>query len=905
MRPAVTERLPKISLVIPAFNEAERLPRFLATAKAWLTQRYGKLNEDFEIIVVDDGSTDGTDRVVVRELGEASLFRFADNRGKGAAVRVGMCVARGELRVFADADGATPIEELARLQLAIDAGADVAIASRAAAAGRRVYLDAEGKAAPDAPPAREGEIVWHVHRSRHVTGRIYSALVRFLFELDILDTQCGFKLFTAAAAEAVFTASTVDDFSFDTEILELARRRGLRIAEVAVSWRDVAGSRVNMLRDPLRMVKTLFLLRLRFGEPVFAFFAFLWLLTVRFLPLEETGHGLGARLFFLAKVTLTFAALLPVFAGLGGRLAALARAATASLGMGRTAPSRLEAAAVLLAGVTMSGIATFVAGRFAAPSATGALIVAAIGCGLYALRPAALPQLANNAIDALRTYRGARPALQSLVALVLALFLLRALPAFDFQGHGDGYLYHLSLAESWIRDGHTGFVANSIYSGYALAIEHYYLLLKLLAAGNAEQNALAQLTHVLVGFGGVLIALNALARLFVFGALRLAAAPILLAPGFFFVFTLPKNDGYLAASSLMAVAALASGEAATFVLVAACAFVIKPTAAIAFVAIAVAALVARRAQLRLFVLAAVAMVLVWLPFAAEHLRATGNPLFPLMNGIFQSPYAPLSMKTIVPEFKPFAFDLGVVARSFGRLVVEPLHLAGLVLALVAFGSVRARLWSDARFRFLAAYALLAFFFLLVGMGEFGGKVENRHFLTALGPVAVIALAAVAAFAARSRTARRLAVAGILALGLARSHVDVSSRRVAQLLTADNLTAALLARKPILSLNASLARAASARPIRMLALTDTNTPYFLANGEFWHRTQTYPVWTWRLDELTASTWLERLAEHHITHVVLEDGVADGYGPLMLPQLRLLRRAEAFALYEVETMTSVPR
>jgi dolichyl-phosphate beta-glucosyltransferase len=163
---------------------------------------------------------------VARAAGEGVLvLRHEPNRGKGYAVRRGMLAAAGERRLMTDADLSTPIGELSKLEAEIDRGCDVAIGSRAVA-GARIEV--------------------HQPAYREAMGRVFNRLVQALLLPGLADTQCGFKLFTAQAAEAAFAASRLDGFSFDVEALYVARRRGLRIAEVPVVWRNDAATRVGL-----------------------------------------------------------------------------------------------------------------------------------------------------------------------------------------------------------------------------------------------------------------------------------------------------------------------------------------------------------------------------------------------------------------------------------------------------------------------------------------------------------------------------------------------------------------------------------------------------------------------------------------------------------------------------------
>lgn len=215
---------PALSVVIPAFNEAARLPATLVRIADYL----GAAGLDHEILVVDDGSRDATAAIAEAALGgRVAVLRNPGNRGKGYAVRRGMLQARGERRLMSDADLSTPIEELERLMRRMDEGADVVIASRALP-GARIEIHQ--------PPFRES------------VGRLFNRLVQALVLPGLHDTQCGFKLWRAAAAQRAFSRSRLDGFSFDVEALYVAARAGLRIAEIPVVWRNDAATRVTLLR---------------------------------------------------------------------------------------------------------------------------------------------------------------------------------------------------------------------------------------------------------------------------------------------------------------------------------------------------------------------------------------------------------------------------------------------------------------------------------------------------------------------------------------------------------------------------------------------------------------------------------------------------------------------------------
>jgi dolichyl-phosphate beta-glucosyltransferase len=223
----------ELSLVLPCFNEADRLPATLSTHLAHLPDASGAA----EVLVVDDGSTDATAEVAqAAAAGDARVrvLRSRPNHGKGFAVRTGMLAAAGKLLVFTDADGAYGPRALERVVQAL-ASAPVAIGVRA----------------PDtaAPLARR------------VASRAFNHALHLLADLPFTDTQCGLKGFRREAAHQLFGRARVDGFAFDVELLVLARRLGLPVAEVPVCAQACSGSRVRVLADGCRMLGEVWSLR--------------------------------------------------------------------------------------------------------------------------------------------------------------------------------------------------------------------------------------------------------------------------------------------------------------------------------------------------------------------------------------------------------------------------------------------------------------------------------------------------------------------------------------------------------------------------------------------------------------------------------------------------------------------
>jgi len=214
---------PYLSIIIPAYNEEKRLPKTLRAINEYL--RGAKY--DYEILVVNDGSKDNTAEVVRSMEGEIknlSLLDNAVNQGKGSVVREGMLKARGEIRLFTDADDSTTIDHFEKMQPIFHKGYDVVIGSRAV---RGAFLD---------PPQ---PIV------RRIPGKIGNLIIQVLVLPGIWDTQCGFKAFRAEVATEVFKRSKINGWGFDVECLALARKMAFKIKEIPVHWVNDTSSRVK------------------------------------------------------------------------------------------------------------------------------------------------------------------------------------------------------------------------------------------------------------------------------------------------------------------------------------------------------------------------------------------------------------------------------------------------------------------------------------------------------------------------------------------------------------------------------------------------------------------------------------------------------------------------------------
>ena len=221
---------PRYSIVIPAYNEGERIGQGLDRVLEYI----GEQKWDAEVIVVNDGSRDNTAELVRQYAARNPIVRLVENpgnRGKGYSVRNGMGAAGGQILLFTDADLSAPISEAGKLVSALE-GADVAIGSR--------WMD----------PALQTE---RQPLFRQLAGRIFNLLLRITLGLRFKDTQCGFKVFTQQAAGQIFPRQRIERWGFDPEILFIAKRLGLKVREVPVKWAHDERSKISPLRDGMRM----------------------------------------------------------------------------------------------------------------------------------------------------------------------------------------------------------------------------------------------------------------------------------------------------------------------------------------------------------------------------------------------------------------------------------------------------------------------------------------------------------------------------------------------------------------------------------------------------------------------------------------------------------------------------
>lgn len=230
------EALPRVSLIIPAYDEGGRIGATLERVADYFSEQ----GYAHEILVVDDGSTDDTGEIVAQSFPDVRVIAYARNRGKGYAMRRGLAEARGAFRIVYDADASTPIEEIDKLWPEFDRGAAVILGSRAL-------------------PGSDVQV--RQPKYRRLMGRGYNMLLHALRLTPFRDTQCGFKAFTAESCEVILPRLTVNGFGSDCEMLFVAQMHGLSVVEIPIRWINSLESRVNPILDSFGMFREVIMIR--------------------------------------------------------------------------------------------------------------------------------------------------------------------------------------------------------------------------------------------------------------------------------------------------------------------------------------------------------------------------------------------------------------------------------------------------------------------------------------------------------------------------------------------------------------------------------------------------------------------------------------------------------------------
>jgi hypothetical protein len=257
-------------------------------------------------------------------------------------------------------------------------------------------------------------------------------------------------------------------------------------------------------------------------------------------------------------------------------------------------------------------------------------------------------------------------------------------------------------------------------------------------------------------------------------------------------------------------------------------------------------------------------ILGFLPFAIQNALVTKNPFFPLLNNVFNSPYASVSMQSLVTEMSPFSISIERFLFSFIALLKSQAVFWG---GLLFFGmkSLRDGWRSDRLALFISAFSLLNFILLLVCMGPYGGAIEDRHFLIPIACFILLSILAVQRFV-KGRSYEKHSFFVIFFVALMISHFDSSLKSDFNFFRKEQLTQDFFSRKSLIQINAELSLLQQ-KSLKILNLTGDNMSYFLEHGVSWHKSYSYPVLFWNFQEMSEKEWIEKIKEHRITHLIV--------------------------------------
>lgn len=582
-------------------------------------------------------------------------------------------------------------------------------------------------------------------------------------------------------------------------------------------------------------------------------------------PLEQSLSSPMAAWYFILKTLVQFMTLVPCLWGIGKGLAK-------GVGRSRAPLSPLEQVIELLIhvflGTLITGVWTFAAGLL---SVSPLLLIPVFGLGLtgFLKYGSEFTHTLQEAAQELKEfYSSLAPTKKGVFWLFLSLCFIKFFKVFTFQAHEDAYLYHLSLAETWIGLGHTGVNTDNIASGYALGVEHFYLFLKLWLGGNSEQNALSQMIQAVVGYGGFTLSFLFLARRWLSAYEGMVMLLLFLSPLMIYFGLLPKNDAFVFAIGGFALFSLSTKRWSFFYLICCSALLVKITSALALFLVSVFWFLTmtdrKLSHFKPLILGALGTCLSFLPFGLNNYFVTENPFFPLFNDIFRSPFGPALRESLVQEMAPFQITKDQLGQSLLQLIKDlwfPLTAAGSSLLLI---KPRGQTVKDPLI--WIGFGLGFFLSLCLFLGPYG-QVESRHFMLSL-VFLVIGLTSLFFIRSRGSSWTPLLKAGFVAIAISLTHADVSLRHMLQFFRHAHPTNQIVEQKPLLAINQYLSGLNQSKRPKVLALTTSNTAYFLTKGTFWHPSFSYPVWTWDSKDWSKSQWEEMLQKHQITYVITE-------------------------------------
>lgn len=618
------------------------------------------------------------------------------------------------------------------------------------------------------------------------------------------------------------------------------------------------------------------------GRFIASLISILVLIIVGFLPVEGAQSGFFWRCWYFFKVPCAFIALVIPLVGLGHfPLRILGFFIPETSHTHADGNPLFDFWVQVVAGICCAGFGVMLIGQIIGVTSLTAWFPLALGYMSYVtlMGPSVLHPARRLFVKGFTESRITR----GVSALVIFMLVIISLSFYRFHEHGDSYLYHLALSDNWITKGKTGVILSNIYSGYALAIEHFYLLLRLITNGVAEQNALAKFFHFYFGYGLAICSVLVIFRKWLSPKWGMAFVLIALQSEFVFHASLPKNDAFMVGVCLAALASYVVGSPANFILMGMVAFSIKLTAAFWFGSLGLTILVfdmVRKEKLQndlmLLSAAAAAMVAFWyVGFGYWNQAITKNPLFPFLGEVFHSPFG-RDLQKVVYEMQPLKMTPTLFLTSVARFfLTEPLMVIGgglgiaVILYQMACKAKRRVSRKDPTFTLILGQCLVAFVVLQLAMGVYSSGAFVRHYLAIhllLTCTAFLALVHLITFWPKVQHGL---LAFLLIWGVSRSHAEVKAYKFYQSLRHADFIDQLRHMKPRFAIVQDFEKLMRGRhhgELRLLDTTENPQRMLVGQVEVYHPMNAYPIFKWADEKLPAQYWSRRLAEEGMCYVL---------------------------------------
>ncbi|MBP6218820.1 MAG: hypothetical protein KA436_09555 [Oligoflexales bacterium] len=565
------------------------------------------------------------------------------------------------------------------------------------------------------------------------------------------------------------------------------------------------------------------------------FCSYFFLGMASFLPLEEQHSGFFWLIFFMVKCSLLLPGLLLLLWGHGLALCSWTKAS-------EDKADSLSILSEMLLGLVLVGLEVFILGLFIHPKISAWFPFFAGFGFLIFFQNQLQKRLIQVRLGFFDFWKDFSPYQKISIFLIGALWSLRLLQLFDFQNHEDAYLYHLSLSEIWLYLGKTGFTLSNVCSGYAWIMEHFFLLIKTLVGGNAEQNALAQISHAFLGFGAFFLLIMKILRPYGRTA-QIMGSILFLQPHFLAFLTLPKNDGIQLGGLALAFYGLFREKPKYFLIGAVVAPAAKVSAAASLAIITIYFLVKKiRNKAKFFPLCKLLFqgtllsLLSISPFLIHNTYMTGNPLFPIANNFFKSKFGPQSFASITDR-SPFTAQFSDIGQtSLFLLKFFPFIYVGLLASiLIRFFRKESPKKLDSSFYQLGLFGLISLSILL---GPIAQALDGRFFLLFISLLLCASLIfLISSIKDLPKEKFWLTLFSLLLLSQSQSEVLLSKAK--EFFLKPQLTADFFERKPLIAINHELSSLAPFDQKKILTISETNTSYFLKKSTFLHPSFSYP------------------------------------------------------------------